>query len=89
MAKNARSSLLYGELLPRGVNRSLGPQALNAIDAEVLFDLGMGTGKVAIQAFLQYSNLSRVHGVEIRLAASVSPNVLPLSCRTMARTICS
>ena len=83
MAKNARSSLLYGELLPRGVNRSFGSQALNAIDAEVLFDLGMGTGKVAIQAFLQYSNLSRVYGVEIsvgrfRVAERAALNLVAL-----------
>ena len=66
-AKGARSSLLYGELLPRGVNRSLGALALNAADADVLFDLGMGTGKVAVQAFLQFPTLSRVYGVEISL----------------------
>jgi hypothetical protein len=31
----------------------------------VLFDLGMGTGKVAIQAFLQFRNLQYVYGVEL------------------------
>ena len=36
-----------------------------ARDASTLFDLGMGTGKVAIQAFVQYRNLSYVYGVEL------------------------
>jgi hypothetical protein len=39
-----KDSFLYGELLPRGVNKALLPSRLNAIDASVLFDLGMGTG---------------------------------------------
>ena len=29
--------------------------------------MGMGTGKVAVQAFLQFPTLSRVYGVEISL----------------------
>jgi len=65
LAKNARGSLLYGELLPRGANKALGNRRLRAETASVLFDLGMGTGKVAIQAFLQFNNLEYVYGVEM------------------------
>ena len=65
IVKSARGSLLYGELLPRGVNKALGSRRLRAETASVLFDLGMGTGKVAIQAFLQYSNLDYVYGIEL------------------------
>jgi hypothetical protein len=65
IVRSARGSLLYGELLPRGVNKALGSNRLRAETASVLFDLGMGTGKVAIQAFLQYSNLEYVYGVEL------------------------
>jgi len=58
-------SLLYGELLPRGVNKALDERHLDARRAATLFDLGMGTGKVAMQAFLQFPNLKRVYGVEL------------------------
>lgn len=66
--KNAiavKGSLLYGELLPRGVNKALGSARMAANNAAVLFDLGMGTGKVLIQAFLQFKNLRYVYGIEL------------------------
>ena len=64
-AVQVKSSLLYGELLPRGVNKALGSSRLAAGSASVLFDLGMGTGKVLIQAFLQFKNLRYAYGVEL------------------------
>ena len=66
--KNAqvqKGSLLYGELLPRGVNKALNPTRLDGSTGSNLFDLGMGTGKIVIQAFLQFSNLKYVYGVEL------------------------
>jgi hypothetical protein len=63
--RQLKGSLLYGELLPRGANKAFGPKRLSAQDASVLFDLGMGTGKIAIQAFLQFRNLKYVYGVEL------------------------
>lgn len=33
--------------------------------ADVMLDLGSGTGKVCMQAFLTYSNLTRVIGIEL------------------------
>ena len=65
IVRSSRGSLLYGELLPRGVNKAFGSRRLRAETASVLFDLGMGTGKVAIQAFLQFSNLDYVYGIEL------------------------
>jgi len=38
---------------------------LDAASARVLFDLGMGCGRLCMQAFLQYPNLSEVVGVEL------------------------
>ncbi|CAM9861953.1 unnamed protein product [Chrysoparadoxa australica] len=68
-AEQVKGSLLYGELLPsRGVNKALGRQHMNAEQASVVFDLGMGTGKVAMQAYLQFANLRRVYGVELSQA---------------------
>lgn len=55
LAQDAQSSLLYGELLPRGINKALGDMRLRGSEAEVVFELGMGIGKVAMQVFLQFS----------------------------------
>ena len=48
-AKHAGSSLLYGEVLPRGVVRMFDAQHLRGADARVVVDLGMGTGKLCMQ----------------------------------------
>ena len=64
-AKFSRGSLLYGELLPRGANKAFGCNRLYVEEAKVLFDLGMGTGKIAVQAFMQFRNLQYVYGIEL------------------------
>ena len=43
------SSLLYGEVLPQGVAAMLDSRHLDAAHRRSLFDLGMGTGKLALQ----------------------------------------
>ena len=63
--KVVKGSLLYGELLPRGVNKALGTKHLHAANCKTLFDMGMGIGKVVLQAFLQFRNLEFVYGVEL------------------------
>jgi len=69
MARTTKGSLLYGELLPRGVNRALDSKHLDACrpNCHSLLDLGMGTGKVVMQVFLQCPNLTFVYGVELSL----------------------
>lgn len=64
-ADRSGSSLLYGEVLPSGVHRMMDDDHLRAGSAAVLFDLGAGLGKLAVQCFLQYPNLRRVVGVEL------------------------
>eukprot|EP00941_MAST-03F_sp_MAST-3F-sp1_P003955 g3955.t1 len=64
-AFQAGSSLLYGEVLPLGVASMLDTRHLDAPHCHSLFDLGMGTGKLALQAFLQYPTLRRVVGIEL------------------------
>jgi hypothetical protein len=64
-AASMKSSLLYGELLPRGANKAMGNKRLEAHKAQSLFDLGMGTGKIVIQAFLQFKNIRYAYGVEL------------------------
>lgn len=46
----------------------MGPRHLNAPKASTIYDLGMGTGKVAMQVFLQFPNLKRVYGIELSQA---------------------
>lgn len=64
-AQQMKISLLYGELLPRGANKAFGSKRLEAHRAASLYDLGMGTGKIIIQAFLQFKNLRYIFGVEL------------------------
>lgn len=63
VAAATKSSLLFGEILPSGVTKAL--EHLDTSKATVLFDLGMGMGRLAMQAFLQYPGLKKVVGVEL------------------------
>lgn len=64
-AAESGSSLLYGEVLPAGVDRLMDADHLDAASAAVLVDLGAGLGKLAVQCFLQFPGLRRVVGVEL------------------------
>lgn len=82
-ASEGKCSLLYGELLPRGANKAMESERLNVGNAKTLFDLGMGTGKILIQAFLQFRNLRYVYGVELaegryRLAEELALRMIDL-----------
>lgn len=61
------SSLLYGELLPDGVSKALSPGRLGeaARYNSTVLELGMGSGKVAIQMFLQCQGIRQILGVEL------------------------
>lgn len=65
VASQGKCSFLYGELLPRGANKAMESERLSVCSATTLFDLGMGTGKILIQAFLQFRNLRYIYGVEL------------------------
>jgi SAM-dependent methyltransferase len=45
--------------------QAFGPSRLDIGNASVVFDLGMGTGKILIQAFLQFRNLRYIFGIEL------------------------
>lgn len=64
---DARSSLTYGEILPRGMSKALSEDRLRASCEGVttFLELGMGSGKAAIQAFFECPNLLLVTGVEL------------------------
>jgi hypothetical protein len=57
--------LLYGEILPGGVDKLFDSAHLNVSTATRLVDLGCGLGKLVLQAFLQYPGLLEVYGVEL------------------------
>lgn len=46
-------------------SQAFGSDRLDTANASVLFDLGMGTGKILIQAFLQFKNLRYIFGIEL------------------------
>lgn len=71
LANDSGSSLLYGEVLPRGVNKMLDSLHLDAAGCETLYDCGMGTGKLALQAWLQFRNLKKVVGIELAVSRYV------------------
>lgn len=56
--------LTFGEVMPRGVRQLMLPGALDAANAKTMVDLGCGKGRLALQAFLEYVNLTQVLGVE-------------------------
>jgi hypothetical protein len=56
-AKRSALAAQYGELLPEGVDKMLDAQHLDGRNGAFLLDLGMGLGKLAIQAWLQFPNL--------------------------------
>lgn len=70
-AVKTKSSLAFGEVLPIGVDLALDASHLDARAASVFYDLGSGNGKFAIQAFLQFPNLTRVVGVELTFSRGI------------------
>lgn len=64
-ATNNRSSLLFGELAPMGVTKMFDQEHLRAGSCKTLYDLGMGCGKLILQAFEQFPTLEHVVGVEL------------------------
>lgn len=67
-AAAAGASLLYGEMLPQGVAKAMDEWHLHAAAASRMVDLGCGTGKLCLQAFLDHPTLLDVFGVEVSRA---------------------
>jgi len=66
-ARKKGSSLLYGEMLPDGVSKALHVSRLGAALGEnsMILELGMGSGTVALQMFLQCLSVRKIIGVEV------------------------
>jgi hypothetical protein len=64
-ARQQISDLMYGEILASGLHRCLSLEHLNIWDAEVVCDLGMGSGKLLWHVFLGYPNIRKCYGVEL------------------------
>lgn len=101
-ARQRGSSLLYGELLPDGVSKALQPRWLGDALASQSFvlELGMGSGKVALQIFLQQPRVRNMLGVELvesrfaiaeaallRLATAM-PQSFTVCMHTLGKLIC-
>jgi len=63
--QSANASTAFGELTPSGVEKMLDSAHLDGASASVMYDLGMGLGRLIIQSFLQHPNLKKVIGVEL------------------------
>eukprot|EP00949_MAST-11_sp_MAST-11-sp1_P004705 g4705.t1 len=64
-AESQHYSLLYGEVLPTGVDKIMDRYHLHAGRRRNLADLGAGSGKLCLQSFLQFETLEEVLGVEL------------------------
>lgn len=65
-SKNA--SLLYGEILPEGMDKALDETHMDIKKSKEIIDLGMGLGKNIIRIFLKYKNVERALGIELSRA---------------------
>jgi hypothetical protein len=65
IAAEKSHNLLYGEILPEGVTKIFDSKHLDINNAKIVMDLGMGLGKVLVQAYLQYPHVDELIGVEI------------------------
>eukprot|EP00948_MAST-09A_sp_MAST-9A-sp1_P002060 g2060.t1 len=65
LAIQNHSSLLYGEVLPIGLDTIMDKIHFDGPTCKVFTDLGMGTGKLVIQAFIQFPTIQRAVGFEI------------------------
>eukprot|EP00755_Sulcionema_specki_P013521 Sspe_Gene.54164::Locus_29908_Transcript_2_3_Confidence_0.400_Length_1275::g.54164::m.54164 len=98
-AEESGSSLLYGELLAKGVTQAIGAVLCGTPCPITVLELGMGTGKAALQLFAECSLFSCVYGVELaesrwkpgvqalqRLAAAM-PKVYRLETKESSATL--
>ena len=60
-----KTNYTFGEVLPEGVDKLLQPDYLDASTATNLYELGLGFGRFALQAMLQWPNLKSVIGTEL------------------------
>jgi len=59
------ASLLFGEVLPTGVAKMCDDNHLRASKAKIVYDLGAGPGKMALQILFQYPNVDKIVAVEL------------------------
>jgi hypothetical protein len=64
-AEQAGSDLLFGELLVDGVSKCIDRLHMDATKSTTICDLGMGLGKLVMQAWLMHKGLKYALGVEL------------------------
>lgn len=75
------SALLFGEFLATGVHRAFDVEHLDGYRARTVYDLGMGLGKLLMQVYMQYPNITKCVGVEI------SPSRYLLGAKALYRLV--
>jgi len=65
IAASDGSALLFGEFLATGVHRAFDVEHLDGSRATVVYDFGMGLGKLLLQVYLQFPNIRSCVGVEL------------------------
>jgi hypothetical protein len=65
LAEADGSALLFGEFLATGVHRAFDKEHLDGASADVIYDFGMGLGKLMLQVYLQFPNCKKFVGVEL------------------------
>jgi len=65
IAESTGCALLFGEFLATGVHRAFDVEHLDASRADVIYDFGMGLGKLMMQAYMEYTNVTKFVGVEL------------------------
>ena len=58
---NTENSLTYGEMRMRDVSKVL--NLLNTENTKICYDVGMGAGKISLQAFQEYRELTLLVGM--------------------------
>ena len=61
----ATANYTFGEVLPAGVEKLLDAHHLNAATASVVYELGLGFGRLALQVALQWPHLKAIIGAEL------------------------
>lgn len=65
IAKEENASILYGEILPEGLEKALDDDHLSVKNAVTVCDLGSGLGKNILRIWLKYKHIMRATGVEL------------------------
>ena len=65
LMSNIDADSLYGEILVKGVHTISSKQCMNLYESKILYDFGMGCGKLLLIIFNLFPNITRLEGFEL------------------------